>query len=230
MCGRFSLFSSHNLLQERFQFEFSETTDWQPRYNIAPSQQVLAIIYDETKRKGQFLRWGLIPFWAKDQKIGYKLINARSETITEKSSFRHLISRKRCLILADGFYEWKKTKDGKQPYFIQLASGQPFAFAGLWDCWEKDDQIIRSCTLITTSPNLLMKSIHDRMPSILQPNEENAWLDPKLQDKKYLKSLLKPYPEEEMIRTPVSTLVNSPRNDEPDCMTPIGEDDLFFSN
>lgn len=221
MCGRFSLFSSHNLLQERFQFGFSEDLDWKPRYNIAPSQQVLAIVHDGMKRKGQFLRWGLIPFWAKDQKIGSKLINARSETITEKPSFRHLIKRRRCLILADGFYEWKKTECGKQPFFIQLASRKPFAFAGLWDCWKEDDQSVHSCTVITTQPNSLMKSIHDRMPSILLPNEEKAWIDLQLQDTEYLKSLLKPYPAQEMISTPVSTVVNSPVNDVPDCIIPI---------
>lgn len=221
MCGRFSLFSPSDVLRERFDFEFTGDFDWQPRYNIAPSQQVLAIVHDGSRRKGGFLRWGLVPFWAKDTKIGYKLINARCETLTEKPSFRHLIGRRRCLIVADGFFEWKKTENGKQPYFIRLTSGQPFAFAGLWDRWEKDGQVIHSCTVITTQPNGLMASIHDRMPSILRPEEEEAWLDPHLQDTEYLKSLLKPYPEEEMTAITVSTLVNSPSNDLPECVEPI---------
>lgn len=223
MCGRYSLFSPRDVLQERFEFEFTGDLVWQPRYNIAPSQQVFAVIHDGAKRRGGFLRWGLIPTWAKDKKIGYKMINARGESINEKPSFKRLLYRQRCLILSDGFYEWMKTENGKQPYFIQLASGEPFAFAGLWDRWQQGDEVIHSCTVITTTPNALMKPIHDRMPSILRPDQEESWLDPQLKDMDYLKSMLKPYPEEEMVAIPVSTIVNSPANDTEECITPLGD-------
>ncbi|SEN67711.1 SOS response-associated peptidase [Lihuaxuella thermophila] len=223
MCGRFSLFSPVETLRERFDFEITGEWEYQPRYNIAPSQQVLAIIHDGTKRRGGFLRWGLIPTWAKDKKIGYKMINARGESVHEKPSFKRLLHRQRCLILSTGFYEWAKTPNGKVPYFIRLANGEPFAFAGLWDRWEQNGEVIHSCTVITTIPNELMEPIHNRMPSILRPDEEEAWLDPHVKDTEYLKSLLKPYPTEEMIATPVSTMVNSPANDRPECIAPFGD-------
>jgi putative SOS response-associated peptidase YedK len=223
MCGRFGLFSSGEILRKRFDFEFTGNLEWKPRYNIAPSQQVLAVIHDGTKRRGGLLRWGLIPTWAKDKKIGYKMINARGETVQEKPSFKRLLHRQRCLVLASGFYEWEKTEKGKVPYFIRMASGEPFAFAGLWDRWQHGDEVIHSCTIITTQPNGLMAPIHDRMPVIFRPEEEEAWLDPRLQDTEYLKSLLKLYPEKEMIATPVSTVVNSPVNDTPECIAPLGD-------
>jgi putative SOS response-associated peptidase YedK len=221
MCGRFGLFSPLEVLQERFYFELKQEVEWKPRYNVAPSQPVLAVVQADGQRRGVFFRWGLVPFWAKDPKIGYKMINARAETIAEKPSYRHLIRRKRCLILADGFYEWKKTEKGKQPYLIRLKDGEPFAFAGLWDRWEKEGQEIDSCTLITTVPNELMKPIHDRMPVILPQEAEEIWLDPRMEDTDYLQSILVPYPAEKMQALPVSSLVNSPANDVPECIKPL---------
>ncbi|MBD1371442.1 SOS response-associated peptidase [Hazenella sp. IB182357] len=215
MCGRFTLYTPKHTLQDRFQFELMD--DVSTRYNIAPSQLILSVVNDHGKRKGVFLRWGLIPSWVKDQKIGYKMINARAETVDEKPSYRRLLARKRCLILANGFYEWKKTDNGKQPYLIGLKSGKPFAFCGLWDQW----QAIYSCTIITTKPNGLMKPIHGRMPSILQRDDEETWLDPNISDSAYLKSLLHPYSDDDMTAVPVSTLVNSPRNDTAECLNPI---------
>ncbi|MBA4495576.1 SOS response-associated peptidase [Paenactinomyces guangxiensis] len=217
MCGRFTLFTEPGTLQERFEFEVNEL---KPRYNIAPTQPVLAVMGGE-QRKGTLLRWGLIPFWSKDTKIGNRMINARSETVHEKPSFKRLLKRQRCLILSSGFYEWKKTGNGKQPCFIRLASGEPFAFAGLWDHWKQGDKEITSCTIITTIPNDLMKPIHHRMPAILRPEDEAAWLDPGLEEPNVLRSLLNPYPAEEMAAYPVSNLVNSPKNDIPECILPI---------
>lgn len=213
MCGRFSLFADLSVLEEKFQFTFEES--YHPRYNVAPSQNVLTVIQQDKKRIGKWMRWGLIPFWAKEKKIGYKLINARAETVAEKPSFRHAFRQQRCLILADGFYEWKKSNGQKKPYRFQLKNNEVFAFAGLWDDWKKDGEKITSCTLITTYPNKLAQTIHDRMPVILPPDAYDIWLDPNISDQELLYSFLKPYPEDQMEVYPVSTLVNSPKNDHP---------------
>jgi putative SOS response-associated peptidase YedK len=219
MCGRFSLSTGLTTLKEKFQFIFTDET--KPKYNIAPSQSILTVVQNDNNRVGKQMKWGLIPFWAKDIKIGYKMINARAETIDEKPAYKHPFQKQRCLILADGFYEWKKQGKEKQPYRFQLKNGEPFAFAGLWDRWDKGEETLYSCTIITTKPNNLTKEVHDRMPVILPEDAYDLWLNPNMTDTDYLKSLLVPYPEEEMAAYPVSTLVNSPKNDIPSVLEPI---------
>ena len=212
MCGRFSLAEDISALQQYFDFEISEEIS--PRFNIAPSQRILTVISDGQKRRAGTMKWGLVPFWAKDEKIGYKMINARAEGIDEKPSFKHAFKRRRCLILTHGFYEWKKQEDGnKQPYRFIMKDKKPFAFAGLWETWKKGEQPLHSCTIITTTPNEVTEDVHDRMPVILHQDSYDLWLNPKNDDTEHLKSLLVPYPAEEMDLYPVSTMVNSPKND-----------------
>jgi len=175
-------------------------------------------------REGGKLRWGLIPSWAKDLAIGMKLINARAETVAEKPSFRKSFKHRRCLVLADGFYEWQKERRVKQPYYIRLKSERPFAFAGLWDHWaDADGQVIESCALLTTEPNELMAPIHNRMPVILNPDAYDDWLDPDQQNVARLATLLGSYPAEDMVANPVSRLVNNARFDDPRCVEPLVE-------
>jgi putative SOS response-associated peptidase YedK len=219
LCGRFTLTEGIHELQSQFNFSFAE--DMEPRYNIAPSQDILAVAAGKGGRAGAKLRWGLIPFWAKDPKIGYKMINARSEGIESKPSFRHAFRQRRCLILADGFYEWKKTKGGKQPYRFVLKEDKPFAFAGLWETWKGPAASIASCTIITTEPNSVTEKVHDRMPVILKSSDYDMWLNPNENDPGKLKELLVPYPAEEMEAYPVSTLVNSPKNELAELISPL---------
>lgn len=219
MCGRFTLTENIQFLQQQFLFEFDE--DIEPRYNIAPSQMVLAIGSNGKQRKGSMLKWGLVPFWAKDEKIGYKMINARSEGIDEKPSFKQSFMNRRCLILADGFYEWKNTETGKQPYRFVMKNRKPFAFAGLYDVWKNNGQTIASCTVITTTPNRVTEDVHDRMPVILQEEDYDQWINPLNTDVVRLKSLLIPYPAEEMTKYSVSSLVNSPKNEIAECVAPL---------
>ena len=221
MCGRFTLTADPDELQSAFP-EFTFPAQYAPRYNVAPSQPILAVANDGNN-KADFFVWGLIPSWAKDPTIGNRMINARAETLAEKPAFRGSYKYKRCLILADGFYEWKAepgTKT-KTPYFIRLASGQPFAFAGLWDNWNgPDGSLVKSATIVTTEPNSLMATLHNRMPVILAREDYAQWLDPTPQKGESLQSLLKPYPAGQMTAHPVSTLVNSPANDLPDLIRP----------
>ncbi len=222
MCGRFTLTVDPSELQQFEQYRFPARAKFTPRFNIAPTQPVLAIPNDE-KFKADFFVWGLIPMWAKDPSIGSRMINARGETVAEKPSFRGSLKYKRCLILADGFYEWKATegKKTKTPFFIHMKDRQPFAFAGLWDSWNSPDgSHIRSCTIITTEPNDLMAMIHDRMPVILHPRDYAKWLDPSPQTPDQLLPLLKPFAADKMDAYPVSTLVNKPQNDAPELVVP----------
>jgi putative SOS response-associated peptidase YedK len=219
VCGRFSLTVSEEILRQYFPFELSAKV--LPRYNIAPGQEVLAVVFDDGKMTGRMLKWGLVPYWANDPKIGFKMINARAETVDEKASFKHAFKKRRCLILADGFYEWKKEGDKKIPYRFTLKNEQPFAFAGLWEKWDKHGGPMYTCTIITTKANELVEAIHDRMPVILPKEWEKVWLDPAIEDAEYLKSLLRPYPSEEMKMYEVSTIVNSPKNDVSDCIKPV---------
>jgi putative SOS response-associated peptidase YedK len=192
-------------------------------------QQVMAIIHDgEHNRMGE-LRWGLVPSWAKDEKIAGKMINARSETLLEKPAFKKLIHRKRCLIPADGFYEWKKEGTAKQPMRIVLKDRQLFGMAGLYDTWMREDGAkISTCTIITTAPNRLMEPIHDRMPVILRQEDEPVWLNRNNQDAGQLMSLLKPYDDHEMSAYPVSSAVGNVRNDSEDCIAEVpGNPSLF---
>ena len=213
MCGRYSLFADRDDLAERFALEFPDGFEWEERYNIAPSQNLLAIVQATTGNRAGLLKWGLVPSWAKDPKIGYKMINARAETVDQKPSFKKLLKRRRCLIIADGFYEWKKEDSGKQPFRFQMKTEEPFAFAGLWDRWENNGETLHTCTIITTEANAVVNGIHDRMPVILPKKKEQIWLDRSIEDEAYLKSLLIPFSEDQMEKYPVSSLVNSPKND-----------------
>lgn len=220
MCGRFTLTTDLDRLAEHFAFRAAHLS-YTPRYNIAPSQLVLTLSDAQEHRAG-FLRWGLIPSWAKDPGIGDRMINARAETVAEKPSFRRALQKRRCLVLADGFYEWRKEGKKKTPLFITLKSREPFAFAGLWERWKSPTgEAIHSCTIITTTPNTLMESIHNRMPVILPREAEMQWLDRTVEDPQALLQLLTPYPAEAMAAHPVSQLVNSPRNDTPACIEPL---------
>ena len=222
MCGRFTLRTPLSLLTQQFLFPPPAADLLTPRYNIAPTQEVAAVRADgHQNREIVLLRWGLIPSWAKEKSIGNRLINARSETVDTKPSFRTALKRQRCLILADGFYEWKKQEGGKQPYHITLADGEPFAFAGLWERWQRGGPRLESCTIVTTEANDAMRSIHERMPVILSPNDYALWLDPSVQDAARVRPLLAPYSEAALRATPVSTYVNSPRNDSPECVVPL---------
>ena len=221
MCGRFTLTVDPSELQDAFG-EFSFPDRFAPRFNIAPTQPVLAIPNDG-KHQADFFLWGLIPSWAKDPSIGNKLINARGETIAEKPSFRGGFKYKRCLILADGFYEWKSqpTTKIKTPYFIHMKDRKPFAFAGLWDEWHSSNgDALRTCTIITTEPNDLMKPVHNRMPVILQPRDYADWLDPAPRAPESLLPLIKSYSPADMSAYTVSTLVNSPGNDRAELVVP----------
>ena len=221
MCGRYALTDLKALVKDnRFQLE-AFPPNLSPRYNIAPSQPVPAIL-NRAPRELQFVRWGLIPSWAKDPTIGYRMINARAETIAEKPAFRRPLQRQRCLIPADGFYEWQRLDTRKIPHWITLTSGEVFAFAGLWDTWTdpKTNTAMTSCTIITTAPNRLLASIHDRMPVILPRESEATWLSDGLSPEQAC-ALLKPYSATQMKASPVSTLVNSPSNDTPDVLKAV---------
>ena len=221
MCGRFTLTVDPSELKEQFA-DYTFPKKFAPRFNIAPTQPILAIPND-SKNRADFFAWGLIPSWAKDPTIGQRLINARADTLAEKPSFRSGFKYKRCLILADGFYEWKTQPGSKTkiPHFIFLRDHQPFGFAGLWDEWNSPDGgAIRSATIITTEPNELMATLHNRMPVILNPKDYEQWLDPSPRAPESLQPLLKPFPAEKMSAHPVSTLVNTPANDRPELVVP----------
>ncbi len=225
MCGRFTLTVDPAELQDTFRDTIGETIfpkKFAPRFNLAPSQPVLAIPNDGL-HKADFFVWGLIPMWAKDPSIGSRLINARGETAAEKPSFRGSFKYKRCLILADGFYEWKagSGRRPKTPYFIHMKDRKVFAFAGLWDAWESHDgSIVKTCAIITTEPNELMQPLHNRMPAILHPRDYVKWLDASPQTPENLLPLIKPFPAEAMSAHPVSTLVNKPENEGPELVVP----------
>jgi putative SOS response-associated peptidase YedK len=215
MCGRFTLTATVDELINRFDIDFFlEQEDYLPSYNVAPSQSVVAIINNGSHNKMGFLRWGLIPPWAKNMSIGNKMINARSESLLDKPSFRKPYKKKRCLIVADSFYEWKRL-DGKNksPMRIKLKDNSLFAMAGLWEKWVSEEgKSIFSCTVITTEPNSLVGKIHDRMPVILKPEDEKIWLDSNIEDIQVLNKLLVPLDENLMDAYEVSHLVNSPKN------------------
>jgi putative SOS response-associated peptidase YedK len=219
MCGRFTLTADLSALQESFPF-VAMPEGLQPHYNIAPTQPV-AVVPNDGRNRLDFFVWGLIPSWAKDPSIGSRLINARAETLLEKPSFRTAFRRRRCLVLADGFYEWKQAERGKTPMYIRLASGKPFAFAGLWESWNAPDgSNVLSCTIITTQPNEFMAEIHNRMPVILPEQSYSFWLESGEQDAQRLSELLAPYPAQEMQAYPVSPLVNNPKYDAPELIQP----------
>jgi putative SOS response-associated peptidase YedK len=214
VCGRFTSSQRREAIGERFEVAVPET--YQERFNLAPQQRALIVRERDDLREAVMAKWGLLPHWAKDSKIAFKMINARAETLTDKPAYRSLIGRHRCLIPADGFYEWTVGSDGqKQPIHFHLPGYELFAFAGLWTARRDDDtrEMIESCTIITTRPNELVAPVHDRMPVILPTDAEAVWLDPSI-SKEYALSLLQPYPAELMLALPASTLVNGVRDDD----------------
>ncbi|NEX22807.1 SOS response-associated peptidase [Thiorhodococcus mannitoliphagus] len=223
MCGRFAQFSLPEALEAYF--DVADGYDFPPpRYNIAPGSQILAL-RGGTHGRPNFvsLHWGLIPSWAKDRKFGYRTINARAETVAEKPSFRDAFKSRRCLIPADGFYEWKATPDGKQPYFIRLKDQSPMAFAGLWESWtdRETGEVVLSGTIIVTQANDLVRQIHDRMPVILGPGEFPAWLDPSAKAEPRLQGLLRPIDPAQLVIHPVDRRVGKPTNEDPSLILPL---------
>lgn len=221
MCGRYTTAAALGPLTKAFPFvHFPDALPL--HYNVAPTQAVPVIASDNAEQV-QFFQWGLIPSWAKDPAIGNRMINARAETLAEKPSFRTAFKRRRCLVLADGFYEWRKEPRGaKTPFYFRLKGREPFAFAGLWEEWTDPATAspLRSCTIITTSANEMLKPIHERMPVILHRVDDRSWLSPETSPQD-LTQLLAAYPADAMEAIQVSTLVNNPRNDMPECMQPV---------
>ena len=218
MCGRFGITFEPIKIKTRFHVELTREFS-RPRYNIAPSQNS-PVILNESPERITMCRWGLIPHWAKDQNIGYRMINARAETVDQKPAFKEPFRKHRCLVIADCFYEWKKTTDKKIPSLIQLKEREPFAFAGLYDTWKNEEgSEINSFSIITTDSNELVRDLHDRMPVILLPKNEKAWINEDDPDK--LKDLLIPYPSNRMKSFQISSRINDPKNDSPDVIKPI---------
>ncbi|WP_414548962.1 SOS response-associated peptidase [Anabaena sp. CCY 0017] len=235
MCGRFTLKQSSAAIANLFCVE--NIPDLAAQYNIAPTQRVATVLHNPETDKHEFqqLRWGLIPSWAKDPKIGVKLINARAETVAEKPAFRSAFKQRRCLVLADGFYEWKRQNGKKQPFYFHLCDGQPFGFAGLWERWrppqdKPDYEEIISCTILTTAANELVQPIHHRMPVIVSPQDYDLWLNPQMSTPEQLEQLLCPYPDQAMASYPVSSLVNNSRQNSSKCIIPLGEENSLPEN
>lgn len=224
MCGRFVLASPFEIIAEEFRIR-DGGADLKPRYNIAPGQDVLAVVRDEgTNRLARF-RWGLIPSWADDPAIGNRMINARAETVSRKPGFRSAFEKRRCLVVSDGFYEWRREGKKKTPFYVCMRSGKPFGLAGLYEVWRPPEgREIRSCTIITTEANDLLRSIHDRMPVIVPKEAEDLWLDPAVREQSRLLAVLRPYGAGEMRAYAVSARVNSPANDSPDNIRPFRSD------
>jgi putative SOS response-associated peptidase YedK len=224
MCGRFRQTRSQKQLEERFQAEAEAEVEVVPRFNIAPTQPVVTVRQERGKasRRLSAMRWGLIPSWAKDMSYGNQTVNARSETVTTKLSFSDSVRYRRCLIPADGFYEWKKSGKVRQPYLFEVDKGELFAFAGLWDEWKNPEgKIIESCTILTATPNTLLADIHDRMPVIVAPEKYGLWLSPDVEDFAAVREILKPYDSSLMRCCPVSRSVNYVQNEGADCAAPI---------
>jgi putative SOS response-associated peptidase YedK len=226
MCGRYRLSRRKQLVEEYFGTDSGEY-DWNPRYNIAPTQHIPVIRQHPTLpiRKLSMLRWGLIPSWARDTSVGAGMINARSETVAVKPAFREALQWRRCLIPADGFYEWQRNGQIKQPYCLEVGDEELFAFAGLWDRWTSPQrEVIESCSIVTTTANSLLSDIHDRMPVILTPADYELWLDPAFKNIAAVSEVLKPFEPALMRRYPVSTRVNHVVNDDAECAEPVEPD------
>lgn len=222
MCGRYRLSKRKQLIEEYF--ETANEVDWKPRFNIAPSQNVGIIRQSSTRPEREFsqVRWGLIPSWAQDAGVGHKIINARSETVADKPAFRDSFRARRCLIPADGFYEWKRSKEAKQPFHFGMLDDSAFAFAGIWDSWNDGrGNSLETCSILTTAPNSLLVDVHDRMPVILEPENYELWLDPGFRDLNAVSEMLKPFNPKLMKRHPVSSRVNSPANDDSECSAEV---------
>jgi putative SOS response-associated peptidase YedK len=222
MCGRYRLSRRAEILAA-YDAEY-EGVDWDAHYNIAPTQNVPVIRQDAKNpiRRASLMRWGLVPHWATDPAIGARMINARGETAAEKPAFKESLEHRRCLVPADGFYEWVRNGKSKQPYCFEMVERQPFAFAGLWDRWRAPDgTTLETCTILTTTPNQLLADVHNRMPVILPPEYYDLWLDPGFRDVAVTAEMLKPFEAELMRRYPVSARVNNVANDDPRCSEPI---------
>ena len=222
MCGRFVRKSTLEEIATAFDLDISGIDfDFAPRFNISPGQQVAAAIFDAGRKLKPF-KWGLVPFWAKNEKIGYKMINARAETVAEKPGFKQAFTKRRCIVVADGFYEWQHAGKTKVPHFVHFKNEKPMGFAGLYERWKAPNgKALDTCTIITTSANALMQPIHDRMPVILYKKAFGTWLDPNANDSHKLTELLKPFDPDKMESYPVSPLVNSPKNNSPECIKRI---------
>jgi putative SOS response-associated peptidase YedK len=228
MCGRYRLSRRKQIIEEHFDAVSGEQ-DWSPRYNVAPTQPVPAIRQNpkEPVRELSLLRWGLIPSWSKDSSGAARMINARSETVDTLPAFRDALKSRRCLIPADGFYEWQRTGRTKQPYCFEVNNGELFAFAGIWDRWKDGGgNWIRTCSILTTTPNAVTSAIHDRMPVILDPGHYDLWLDPGMKDAKAATELLRPFDARLMTCYPVSSRVNLVTNDDEECSRPVARPDL----
>jgi putative SOS response-associated peptidase YedK len=238
MCGRFTLRTPLTVLAQQFLFDLGTAgispAEFLPRYNVAPTQTtpVVRRLPGGPRRELAFLHWGLVPSWSKDTKRAASAINARAETLAEKPMFRTAFARRRCLVLADGYFEWKAVGKKKQPYYFRMKDERPFAFAGLWETWRgtagSADSPLESCTVVTTAGNALSAEIHDRMPVILSPDDYDAWLDPATTDRNELLAMLRPFPADEMKLEPVNPRVNSVRNDDAECIAPLTEEDSTF--
>jgi putative SOS response-associated peptidase YedK len=223
MCGRYRLSRSKQFIEEHFDTVSSEE-EWTPRYNIAPTQPVPVIRQNpkEPVRDLSLVRWGLIPSWAKDSSVAAKMINARSETASTKPAFRDALKSRRCLIPADGFYEWMRTAKAKQPYCFEVDEGKLFAFAGIWDRWkDPSGKTIETCSILTTTPNAVTSPVHDRMPVILDPDCYDLWLDPGMRDVVAASEMLKPSDARRMRCFPISTRINHVANDDAACSSPV---------
>jgi putative SOS response-associated peptidase YedK len=229
MCGRFTATFEFSDIRVRWNLD-RDLPRYTPRFNIAPEQvspTIPVIVRHKGGNECRLMHWGLIPSWAKDPAIGNRIINARAETLTEKPAFKHLVGSRRCIIPADGFYEWRKEGKRKVPMWVYLKSREPFGLAGLWDVWRRPDGgKVESFTIITTEPNALIECIHNRMPAILQPENEEPWLDASRTTFAKARSLLKPLPAELMDAHDVSAIVNSAKYDGPECIEPVSDDDI----
>jgi putative SOS response-associated peptidase YedK len=221
MCGRYTLATPDEVIAELF--DLPEPPCLAPRWNIAPTQPVAVVRTGDTgERELASLHWGLIPSWAKERSIGARMINARAETVADKPAFRSALRARRCLIVADGFFEWQKAGPRKQPHYVRMRDWRPFAFAGLWERWAPgQEQPVESCVIVTTTPNEVLAPIHDRMPVILAAADFARWLDPETRDAAAALTLLRPYPAEELEAYPVGLRVNNPANDDPACIVPL---------
>jgi len=219
MCGRFVLHTPPPALADYF--DIDAIPDLAASYNITPSQSIAAVRKPGQHREMVLLRWGLVPSWAQELKTNYSMINARAETVAEKPAYRTAFRQRRCLVPADGFYEWKQTPNGKQPYYIRMQQDGVFALAGLWERWEQQDEVVESCSIIVTQANDTIRPVHERMPVIIRPSDFDRWLDPECRDAAAIKALLQPWSAGEMTAYPVGKYVNSPENNDARCIAPL---------
>jgi putative SOS response-associated peptidase YedK len=229
MCGRFTFVISYAEFLRHYRID-REMNRFTPNYNVSPGENIPVVLTDDNMRVLDTYKWGLIPHWAKDPELGSRLINARAETIAEKPAFRHAFSSQRCLVIADGFYEWRKEGKAKLPYYIRLKDRPVFGFAGLWEQWKSPQgTVVKSCTIITVEPNEYLKGIHDRMPAILSREDEMKWIDPAKKDRQALLSMLRPYDSGPMQAYEVSRAVNDPLNNSEECIKPAPGKDAGLS-